>query len=385
MGNQVGREGAEHDQVEYADLQAPILPQVVRNDLRIANHRTLPDDHVIRIFQPVAHGTGIAAASESRVLLKRLVGQCCNMIKIEGALRRDTLCVGFLVLHHAQACRIIKIIELGNAPAPLTKHGPLCGCRCIDQVLRGTQVLLDQLALRLLVRLDYMAGEEAVLGAYPGVERKLRNAMRNEIQVGNALHVFGEYLEKTSVINSMVVIVPGVDIERVLGHCAAGHVQDIGQPFAHRCVERFVHIGYALAAGEVGRAQAHHAHAGGHTCSGMLSFGFKVNQAAPIDIFFAVGDRRCPAFSHLGGRRDRIGACCLTGRSLHRNDSGASIPGSENPRVPGLIFVLFTSPLHTVLLSSSTGLSSNCCPSTHTIAPVSQRAIALGSVSEFFS
>ena len=307
------------------------------------------------------------------------------MIKIEGALRRDTLCVGFLVLHHAQAGRIIKIIELGNAAALVTKHGPLCGSRCIDQVLRCTQVLLDQPALRLLIRLDYMTGEEAVLGAYPGVERKLRYAMRNEVQVSNALHILCEHLEKTSVINGMVVIVPGVDIESVLGHCAAGHVQHISQPFAHCCVERFVHIGYALAAREIGRAQAHHAHAGGHTRSGVLSFGFKEDQAAPIDIFFAIGDRRCPAFSHLGGRCDRIGACCLTGRSLHRNDSRASVPGSENPRVPGLIFVLFTSPFHTVLLSSSTGLSSNCWPSTHTIAPVSQRAIALGSVNEFFS
>ena len=76
--------------------------------------------------------------------------------------------------------------------------------------------------------------------------------MRDEIQVGNTLHILREKLKKAGVIDGMVIVMAGVHIQCVLGHGAAGHVQHVGQPFAHRRVQRLVHIGNALAAGEVG-------------------------------------------------------------------------------------------------------------------------------------
>ena len=40
----------------------------------------------------------------------------------------------------------------------------------------------------------------------------------------------------------------GVHIQRMLGHGATGHVQNIGQTFADGRVERLMHIGDTLAA-----------------------------------------------------------------------------------------------------------------------------------------
>ena len=114
--------------------------------------------------------------------------------------------------------------------------------------------------------------------------------MQIRFRSATALYVFGEELEKARIIDGMVVIMTGVDIQRMLGHGATGDVQYIGQAFAHGRVQRLVHIGNALAAGEVGRAQAHHAHTGRYTGSGVFTFGLKENQVAAVDILFAPGD-----------------------------------------------------------------------------------------------
>ena len=150
MGQQVGRERAEHHQVEHAHFQAMLVAQVVCDHLGITDHRTLSGDDILRVFQAITHHAGIFPARKRCKFGKSLIGQVRDVIKIEGALCRHALGVALLVLHHAQHGGIIKIIQLGDAAAAFTEHGPLCPGRRIDDIRRITQVLANQLTFRFI-------------------------------------------------------------------------------------------------------------------------------------------------------------------------------------------------------------------------------------------
>jgi hypothetical protein len=79
-----------------------------------------------------------------------------------------------------------------------------------------------------------------------GVECQFGNAVSNQVQVRNFLHILGENLEETRVVHRMVVVMAAMDIQGLLGHCPGGNIEHIGKPFSHGGIKRFMHIGYAL-------------------------------------------------------------------------------------------------------------------------------------------
>ena len=50
VGDQVGRERAEHDDVQHAHLDAVLLAHVIGDDLGVTDDGTLADDDVIGVF-----------------------------------------------------------------------------------------------------------------------------------------------------------------------------------------------------------------------------------------------------------------------------------------------------------------------------------------------
>jgi hypothetical protein len=94
----------------------------------------------------------------------------------------------------------------------------------------------------------------------------------DQVEVGRLGGVLGHHLDEAGVVDAVVVVVPGMHVERDLGDGAAAHVEHIGQALADRGVERLVHEGDALARREVGGAQAGHRHAGGDAGGGVLGF-----------------------------------------------------------------------------------------------------------------
>jgi hypothetical protein len=109
-------------------------------------------------------------------------------------------------------------------------------------------------------RLDHVAGEEAVLRAHPRIERQLGDPMRDEVQVRRLLHVLGEELEEARVVDRVVVVVPGVHVEPLLGDRPGRDVEHVREALSHGGIEGLVHVHDPLPAGEVRRAQPHHAH-----------------------------------------------------------------------------------------------------------------------------
>ncbi len=141
-----------------------------------------------------------------------LVRQRSDVIEEVRALCSHALHIGILVLHHACHDRIVHCPELGD-PAPLLAvDDPLGWRRRVDDVVGRAEVRRDQFALGQHERLDQVGGKKPVLADDAGRERQFRDAMRDDIEIRHMLRVLCEYLEEAGVIDTVVIIVPGVDV-----------------------------------------------------------------------------------------------------------------------------------------------------------------------------
>ncbi len=380
--HEVAGERPEHGDVEDPDLEAAGGAQVVADRLAVGDHRSLARQDVLGIVQAVADRPIVAPSGELRVLAERPFREVDDVVEVEGALRRDALGVAVLVLDDAEHRRVVEVEHLRDAPALVAEHEALRRRRRLDDVRRVAEVLPHQLPLRQAHRLDDVTRQEPVLRQHARGERQLGDAVRDQVEVGGLLRVLGEELEEPRVVDGVIVVVAGVDVQGVLRHRPAGDVQHVGEPLADRGVERLVHVGDALAAREVRRAQADHAHPGGDRRRGVLAFGLEEDELAAVDVRLAGGHRDGPPLAHLGRGGDRVRARRLAGRGLHLDDRRAPVHCGRNAGIPGRFGggTLGTTLHATRLLGRDAGRG-NWASSTHTMAPVGHRAAAVGSAS----
>jgi len=178
-----------------------------------------------------------------------------------------------------------------------------------------------------------VGGEEAVLGHDGRVQGKLRSPVGDEVQIRHFLDILSEKLEETSVVHSMVVVMPGMDVQGMLRHGPGPHVQNIGKSLPGGGVKRLVHVGDALATGEVRRPEAHHAHSGRHRCGGMLTLGLEEEEPSAIGVGVARSHGQGPPLAHLGRRRDGIGTRRFAGIGLTPDDGLTAVHGFGGSRV----------------------------------------------------
>ena len=160
-----------------------------------------------------------------------------QVVEVERPLGRHSLRIAVLILDGSEHRRVIDIEDLRNPATLLAEHQLLRGRGRVDHVCGITEILLDKLALGESERLDHVAGQEPVLGAQPRRERQLRDPVRDEGEVSGALDVLGEELEEARVIDRVIVVVPGMHVERMLGHRPGRYVQHVGEPLPDSCIE----------------------------------------------------------------------------------------------------------------------------------------------------
>ncbi len=296
------------------------MTEIIGDALRIADDRALAGDDVLGVLEAVAEGASVAAARQLVVLIERPVCQGRDVIEVERSLGGDALSVGVLILHGAEDGGIVEVEQFGYSATGRAEDQALGRRRGIDVVCRVPEVLLDELTFGEQQGLDDVAGEKAVLRAEPGGERQLGDPVRDDREVGDVLNVLAEELEEAGVVDGVIVVVPGVYVEGLLGHGPSGHVQDISKALAGGGVQRLVHVGDALAAREVGRAEAGHAEAGGHGCCGVLPFGLEEDEAAAVHIGPARGGSRSPALAHLGRGSDGVCSRSIAGSRFYVHD-----------------------------------------------------------------
>ena len=338
--NEVTRERPEHRQVDDPYLDPARVAQVVDDRLGLHDHAALPDDQVFRIVDPVGPDPVVTASGERVVLVHHLVGDATDVFEEVRALGGNRLHVRVLVLYRAREHRVVDIPDLRYAPAFLAIYEPLRGCRAVDDVVGASEELLDQRALRHLQGLDQMRGQEAVLADCRRGQRQLGDLARDQVEIGRTLCVVGEYLEEAGVVDTVVVIMTTVHVERGLGDRTAADVEQVRQTLSDRRVQRLVHERHTLRRREVRGAQTGHRHAGGNRGRRMLGLGLDEHQRPAGDVDVPLGRLLRPVFPHLRGWRDRIGTRGIRRLAFAHDDGAVAVHRHAYTRVLELLVVL---------------------------------------------
>ena len=383
-GEQVRRKRPEHREIEHPDLQVPGFPQVVTNRFGVADYRALSHEHVLSILQPVPGDACVLSPGERGEFGHGLVGQRCDVVKEERPLRCHTLAVRVLILYHSDHRRIVDVEHLGYAASLLAKHPALGGCRRIDDVRRVAEIFLHAFPLREQSRLDHVCRQKAILSHDSRVQRQLGRSVCNKRQVAGFLNVLREKLEEPRVVNGVIVIMPRVNVQRMLGHRPGADVEHVGQPLSHGRIERLMHVGDALTAREIRGSQTGHAHTRRDSGGGVFAFGLEEDEFAAVDVALAHRHRLGPTLPHVRGRSDRICSCRLGRVGFSLNRRSGTVCSRQNPRIlrrSRIAFILF----HFSSLLTNSSVSANCCPSSQTMAPVGHLPTASGLARTFFS
>ncbi len=337
LGDEVGGERPEHDQIHHAYFNAAGFTQVVHHGFGAGYDAALPQNQIIGVLCAIAHHAGIAAPGELVVFFKSLIGQLLDVIEEVGPLRCHALHVGILVLHDTGHHGIVHVPHFGNAAAGGAVNEALRGSRRFDDVVGAAQKLADEFAFGYEQRLDEVRGQEAVLRDGARRERQLGNAVGDDVEVGHMLGFVGKQLEEARIVYGMVVVMAGVYVQGGFGHGPGADVEHIRQAFAHRGVQRFVHVRDALAGGEIGRPQPRHRQARRDGSRSVFAFGFDKNQRPVGDVEVPFGRLFRPILAHLRGGGDGIRARCIGGFPFAHN--GRRVAVQCHPRAG--IFKLF--------------------------------------------
>ena len=146
-GDEVGREGTEHREIEDADLEPALLAQVIDDRLGVVDDRALTCDDPLGVVQPVSHRPCVMPTRQLLELSHRLIGESWQMIEVEGSLRGDSLRVAVLVLDDTEHRRIVDVEHLRNAAARVAEDELLRRRRRLDHVGRISEILPDEVAL----------------------------------------------------------------------------------------------------------------------------------------------------------------------------------------------------------------------------------------------
>ena len=363
---QIGGKRPEHHQVEHPHLEMAVLAQMIGDRFRGGDQAALAQQHVVGVFEAVAEHARVAAAGEGCELGESLVRQRRDVVEEERPLRGHALHVAVLILHHPGHDRVVDVPQFRHPPPGVAEQHLLRRRRTGDHIFRPAEILGDQLALRRQQRFHQMGGEKPVLGDDAGIQRKLRGAVSDEVQVRGMLGVLGEQLKEAGVIDAMIVVVSGVDVQGCLGHGPATHVEHVGQPFAHRRVQGLVHVGDALPGGEVGRPQPGHGQAGGDRGGGVLAFRLDEDQRPAGDVQLACRGSRGPFLAHLGGWRDRVRAGGIAGGAFAGDHRAVAVQRGSDA---GILHQPFRS-VHRVILSLASSGQSPVVAADRSGAPV---------------
>ena len=175
--------------------------------------------------------------------------------------------------------------------------------------------------------------------------------MTDDVQIRRRLSVLGEHLEEARIVDAVVVVVSGVHVEGGLGHRPGTYIQNVGQPLAHRRIERLVHVGDALAGREVRRTHPRHGHARGDRRCRVLALGLNEDQRTPGDIDMSGRSGLGPVLAHLGRGRDRVGAGGIARFALTHDDRAVAVQCGTGTGVLEVTFPLF--PLGLVLFTEA--------------------------------
>ena len=222
------------------------------------------------------------------------------------AARHHALHVVLLVLDGAKQHRIGEIDHRRHAPALRAKQNALALGRTIDDVIRRAQIFPEQLGFVLVEGAFEVRCEKPVLHVHAGSQAEFGHAAQNKRLVGHLLGVLAEQNDPSGVERSVNVIVPAVDVQRMLGERPSGHLHYHRGALARRVIILLDSVDDSLARRKIDDPAAADRMRNGAALRRVLAFGFDRDGAVAEDIQLSFRKGLLIKLAPFGGRRDRI-------------------------------------------------------------------------------
>ena len=177
----------------------------------------------------------MAAGQVSKILVG-FFQELKNRFREVVASRHDALHVMLLILHGAKEHGVRQVDHARHAAALRAKQNALAFGRTIDHVVRRAQVFAHQFGFMLIKGALQVRGEESVLHVHSGSQAEFRDAAQNERLVGGLLRVLAKENDPAGVERAIHVVMPAVNVQRVLGERAGADLQNHRRAFARRVV-----------------------------------------------------------------------------------------------------------------------------------------------------
>ncbi len=211
-----------------------------------------------------------------------------------------------LILHGAQQHGVGQVDHLRYAAALGSKQNALAFRGAIDNVIGRAQILAHQFRFVFVKSALEMRGEESVLHVHSRSQAEFGYAPQDERLIGGLLGVLAKQSNPTRVERSVHVVVPAMDVQRMLGERAGAYFQHHGGTLARRVVILLNAVDDSLARSEINHALAAYGMRDGSALRCVLALGFDRDGAAAKDVKLAFRKSLLVQLATLGGRSDRV-------------------------------------------------------------------------------
>jgi hypothetical protein len=151
-----------------------------------------------------------------------------------------------------------------------------------------------------------MGSKKAVLAVHAGRQAQFGHAPQDERLVGGLLSVFAEQNDPPGIERAIYIVVPAVDIQRVLRESASPYLQNHRRALARRVVILFHAVYDSLARRKIDDPLAAHGVRDGSALRCVLTLSLDSDGVVAEDIQFAFRVSLLVQLATLGGRGDRV-------------------------------------------------------------------------------
>ena len=291
--------------MDRPDLLA-LRAQVVDGGLDVLGGRAEGDEDGLGVVGPVLREEPVVPPRQLPELgVGRLEHRQDRLAEL-GAVRDHPVHVVLLVLHGAEEERVLKVDHPRHAAPLRSEEGPLGVGRAVDQVVGSAEELAHQLGLVAEERPLEVRGEETVLDVDARRQRQLGDLPDDQRLVGRLLRVLSEEHHPAGVHDGVDVVVPAVDVERVLGERAGRDLEDHRRELAGRVVVLLGAVDDSLPRGEVHGPLPADRERDGSALRRVLALRLAGELAPAEDVQVSLGERELVVLAHLRRRRDRV-------------------------------------------------------------------------------
>ena len=244
--------------MDGANSGVALFAQIIATGLYVFRGTTERHKHGVRVLSFVLGDQPVTPPGKLGEFLAALLNEAKDGFVEIITTRHHAVHVMLLILHRPKEDGVLQVQHLRHAPPRRAKEFALRIGRALNDVIRRAEKFPQQVCLRRAIHPLRVRCEHAVLNVHAGIQCQLVHLAQNHGRVRCVLGIARDHHRPACIQRRVKIIMPAVDIQRVLRERARAHLQHHRGELARRVIILLHRIGQALAGGEVHAALPSH-------------------------------------------------------------------------------------------------------------------------------